>query len=508
MIQKDLKTQSIKHSFYLIIIAIAALSLAGITACTPSESIKVPNIGEPVPNISWTTIDGERIDLEQFRGSWVLLCYACFCTKHQEDILTLRSVYDSLYDRNLKVVVIQDNGGVQPPTTLDVLAKENNLPFYLVKDNQQSINIMMSAEDEGGGRPIYFLLDTNGYLQGIKKRGFYYSDEPPTKLPINDFDAQAAASKHPLEMNESRMVDELIFLYDAISVKFEDISVTNITTRGATIRWKTDKVVPCQLFGSLPPGSWAPRTQPSTTHECLIDGIFPNKLCINTAIASSHDNGKLRLPIHLYYSSSKFSYTTLSDNLTEPHIYNVKVSKITDKSAEIYWETDRESTGFVNLRIIHEDEFPERETPMYKREINFTKKHSLIMDNLEPNHLCMVDLESQDSIGRSDTYDLGFVTQPLNYKTYGVEIFNINIFNITDTSAEITWSTDRIVSSWGCFTTFCSGGDKPSHDHSQTLSNRKPDTEYYIQLMVKDGGGVSDVFNFKTLKAIDTVDTK
>jgi|GEM_PF-6092060 len=132
-----------------------------------------------------------------------------------------------------------------------------------------------------------------------------------------------------------------------------------------------------------------------------------------------------------------------------------------------------------------------------------------MLDNLEPHRLYSVDLDCKDSIGRSYTYHLGFLTQPVNYQKYGVEILNINISDITDKSAKITWSTKRAVECILCCPIFCYDDEiNPSHNHQVKLPNLKPDTEYWVQILVKGNEGVSDVFNFRTLKVMDKADLK
>ncbi len=500
-----------KIQYFLVFV----LAMLFISACIPSNTIKnvetVPKIGDKVPNISWTTINGENIELNQFKGSWVLLCYWCSCPVHRQDILTIRDVYDALYDMNLQVIVIGERKFDSP--NLEGFAKENNLPFYLVEDNQESIHRIMSKAVERGGRPIYFLIDTQGYLHSIKLGGFYYS-KPPNQIPVNEFDAQAEANIFQLDEPQKRMVDELIFLYDAMTIKFDDIVITNITTCGATIRWKTDKSVPCQLSVNSPRSFCTYVTEPSTNHERILDDILPNETCIFTAIASSYDRGKLQLPMPLYYSSSEYSFTTLSN------ISNVKISKITDTSAEIYWETNNEVTGTTKLSI---DTAGTGHTVTNSLEdFNLTQKHIFKVDNLKPEQLYYVNLQSEDIQGRFDTYDLGFLTQPPNY-TDGIKISNVTFTDITDRSAKLNWSTDR--------PTFCiisgAGKDflekrltpptspyepwatKPSTNHSWLFSELKPETEYTVQIEVPFDSetivpfqSVSDVFNFKTLKGV------
>lgn len=477
---------------YLLICVLATLA---ISACTPSEPIKVPKIGEAVPNISWTTISGEKIDLNQFKGSWVLLCYWCPCVAHREDILTIRNVYDALYDKNLKVVVIEDNTISSPPKTLEGFANENNLPFYIVEDSQESNKKLPSA---ARGRPEYFLIATNGNLQDTKSSSFNNRELPLGIVSQDDIIY--------LDNQDYTTINVITFLQDLIRVKIDNVSINNITPDGATIRWKTDKAVRCTIGPNY--GGMCPiEVQPYVYHELPLGNCPPNKTITFTIVAfgvldfDKLINGpQISNYVNINTRSDKYSFTTLSDNSTTPHISNAKISKITDKSVEVYWETDVEANGTAKLSISSDKEHVVTDIA---EDQNFTKKHSFKIDNLKPDQLYWVDFKSEDVDRRFDTYKLWFFTPTLNYKTYGAEIFNIKVSDLTDKSVKISWSTDRAVSSWASFNyglTYIR--DEPKRDHSLT-TNLKPDTEYLVQLRTADGG-VSDVFNFKTLKEIDS----
>jgi len=126
-----------------------------------------------------------------------------------------------------------------------------------------------------------------------------------------------------------------------------------------------------------------------------------------------------------------------------------------------------------------------------------------LQDELEPFKLYHVNLQSRDIEGQFDTYELGFLTQPYNY-AYGAQIFDISVFDITDKNAKIRYSTFQPASCSVCYIKLCSFWDTKTVDHSFTFSNLEADTEYWVQILAK-GEAVSDVFNFKTLKATNKV---
>jgi len=500
---------------YFLICVIALLAISG---CTPSNSIDnvepFLKIGDKVPNISWTTVKGEKIDLKQFTGRWVLLCYWCSCPVHRNDILTIKSVYDALYDKNLDVIVINDT---YAQIGLDEFGKQNNVPFYLVEDNQKSINTIKPESATVSRRPIYFLIDTNGNLNNIElgtfDGTFYDSANAPTRLPANDWEA-IIIDNDQLSQTQLKMLGVLIFLYDAIAVKFDDIYITNVTANGATIKWKSDKAVPCWVYVHSPLGFCAGPTEQNTKHKWILQDIYPTNNCTFAITASGFDKNKLQLEILLYNSSPKYSFSTLAEDYDKEysdagtHVYkndlnisNVKISNITDKSADLFWETDEIATSMATLST-----YDKPPIIKIKEDTNFTKHHAVMVDKLEPQQLYHLHLESEDVQGRFDNYELGFVTQPSNYAS-GAKISNIYLYDITDRSAKLKWSTDRSVWSSACYQYDCSAGDINT-EHSSTLSyHLEPDTEYWVQILAH-GESVSDVFNFRTLKTTDKVDKK
>jgi len=270
---------------------ICILTMLVMPACTPNDSIK---IGDKVPNISWTTITGEKIDLQKFRGSWVLLCYWCSCRVHRSDILDIRSVYDALYVKNLKVIVVEDVEW--PEIALEQFSKENKIPFYLVTDRQNSVdeikysNVTSSRlQIPSSGRPVYFLIDPIGNLHGVKLGAFN---------------------------NVGNSISNVIeFITDVIKVKFDNITVTYITSHEATIRWQTDKAVPSWI--EIVPQNEQPRlgyctvpTKQGTNHETILDCV-PNTSYIFNIAASGLGYS---LKMDASNRSKEYSFTTLPDN--------------------------------------------------------------------------------------------------------------------------------------------------------------------------------------------------
>jgi len=308
-----------------------------------------------------------------------------------------------MYDKNVKVVVIDD-------TDIDLIvlkdfAKDNNLPFYIVEDNQNTINKLIKVAKT---RPIYFLIDANGTLHATNL-SFHY---------------------------DGKDIDNVIeFLKDVIEVKFENINVSDVSSNHASITWQTDKAASCWLEikrqNELIGGCTVEWTR-GTNHKMKLDYLNPNTTyiinvtahCLQYAFMTNNISSQ-----YAYSRSKEFSFTTIAENINAPQ-------------------------------------------------------------NVETN------IPSKMPVG-------------------GLKILNISMSDITDNSAQVTWTTNKpawcYIQSKGWQTSL----DSKSINHIYTFSNLKPATEYTFQITawysdVSDWTlisniqeSASDVRKFKTLKAID-----
>ena len=545
------------------VIAIAILSLAGITACTPNDSIKVPKIGDNVPNISWTTISGEKIDLNQFKGKWVLLCYWCPCPDPRDGILAIRNVLLESYGRDIEVAVIDDHSSYWPEVTLKDFAKENNLPFYLVEDDHNSIAEITLGSNNTHSRPAYFLIDTVGKLNAIKLGSLNYAEGQEAEvikflhyeaLKVGDIaPAFTAITSLGNRINLSQLKGNWVLLHfvcgcpseipDLAFIKYAYEYYDNLKTI-VVIDW-------AQCGGDI--ADFAQYNKPELN---LVEDTDTSLMKIyrlpKTGRPQSFlidENGFIRARLSQFFHDTDTVKSFLKDipainnsTFAAPHIFNAKISNITDKSAELYWETDKEATNIATLSPtnnsgqkvfkLHEDD-------------NFTKKHTLILDSLVASKKYHIVLKSEDVVGRFNSYELEFSTQPSNY-AYGTKILNVYFTDITDRSVKLNWSTTKstfcIISRMGVSDlqewadphhqelptslyepqqwegTEPGKPRKPSINHSWRFIELQPETEYTVQIKVPyeawgsvwghDFQSVSDVYNFKTLKSTDKVDMK
>lgn len=147
-------------------------------------------IGEIVPNISWITIQQEFVNLQQFRGSWVLLCYWCPCTWHRVDMLSIGSIYRDKLHKQLQVLII--DAPYKSDLSLEEFADKNHLPgeFTLISYDKASND--RTVFDLGVCRPIYLLINPEGILHRYRNNAFRSEnlDNNNSRDNINDHDEE------------------------------------------------------------------------------------------------------------------------------------------------------------------------------------------------------------------------------------------------------------------------------------------------------------------------------
>ena len=374
---------------------ICILVMLVISACAPSESIKVLNVGDKVPNISWNTISGEKIDLNQFKGSWVLVCYWCPCPEHRNAILYIRNVLLESYGHDVKVIAIDDHSNYWPNITLKEFAKENNLPFYLVEDNNNSI-AYFELESNNHSRPKYFLIDTMGKLDAFKHGSFNYAEDKEYELTkflhyeaLNVGDTAPDFTSTTVLGNSLRLSQfkgNWILLHfvcgcpshiqDLDFIKYAYVNYYRLKTI-VVIDW-------AQCGGDI--ANFAQYNKPEFNLVEDTDTSLMKTYRLPKAGRPQSflidENGLIRARISQFFHDKDTVDSFLKDvtarytsNYGAPKISNVHISNIKDISAEIYWETDGDGTETTKLSI---DTNKGLVATNLKEDLNLINKHILL----------------------------------------------------------------------------------------------------------------------------------
>ena len=173
---------------------------------------------------------------------------------------------------------------------------------------------------------------------------------------------------------------------------------------------------------------------------------------------------------------------------TPPIAQTASVSNITMASAVITWQTDEPSTSQV---MICESGGGCTWTELDE---NMVTDHSVNIIDLKPNTAYHFTATSTDAAANQGTTEGDFTTSA-EATTAPSAISVINVSNITDLAATISWATDKpatsqvlfgVTNAYGSTTTL---DQKLATTHSATLAGLTPGTTYHFKVTSKDSSG-------------------
>ncbi len=282
------------------------------------------------------------------------------------------------------------------------------------------------------------------------------------------------------------------FLIPTIPAKAaEPLVISNITViktgNSATITWQTNR----PAYGKLEYGlyshdyKWSLQTNQKTTQQSMtIFGL------------SSETNYYFRITANdeaSQVSSFEQSFKTLksSDNKS-PLISKVSAVYTTGSTATIQWQTDEPATSEVEYGL----------TTSYgstRSDGRLVNVHDLTVSGLKDGTYYHYRVKSKDKDNNvSIWYDLTFQTKLTNHSDldaliiYGITPTSENDINITETTALITWRTNKLAEGAVRYGTSSSYGKtvttNPPRDFIQsvTLTGLIPNTTYYFEIEAKD----------------------
>lgn len=278
---------------------------------------------------------------------------------------------------------------------------------------------------------------------------------------------------------------------DETAPVISNVQISNITETSATVTWTTDEASDSTVnFGTTTSlGSTESDGTMTTNHSVNLSGLSPNTqyfLEVQSEDASNNqatdDN-----------SGSYYSFTTDEEADTqEPNITNVQVSNITENSATITWDTDEPSNSTVNYGTTTSlGETESDGTLTTNHSVNITGLAALA--GTQANTTYFFEVRSEDVSGNEAIDDnSGTYYQFTTTDETAPIISNVQISNITETSATVTWDTDEASDSTVNYGTSTSLGSTESDgtmttSHSINLSSLSSGTTYFLEVVSTDG---------------------
>ena len=260
------------------------------------------------------------------------------------------------------------------------------------------------------------------------------------------------------------------------------VTITYLTGDTAGISWTTDKMTDSEVYYGTATGQESSSTASSslvTAHQLFIENLTPQ----TTYYYIVHSADAVGNAV----TSTELTFTTQT-----PVFSNVTTTYVGDTSAIVDWNTTMDSNSFVhyfdptsgssNTIGVGTSTFVGGSAPF---------QHSVEIDGLTPGTTYEYYLESDDSSGFANIDD--------NYKNYYTfsttdhrppMITNVQVPIVNESSAIVTWSTDRLSTSqvnWGTDVGVYESSTvlDPTLTiyHAVPIENLTPSTTYHFQAL-------------------------
>ena len=138
------------------------ITLSSFALALPVFAAGFFKIGEPAPNFSLTSIAGETVSLQSFKGKVIVLGLFHICEPCLEQGTNLQKVYEATQGKNVAVVGVNSAGNSRKDVTefLDVFPVKVTYPYLL--DPKKTTDKLY-----GGGKfiPNVYVIDQNGVIR-------------------------------------------------------------------------------------------------------------------------------------------------------------------------------------------------------------------------------------------------------------------------------------------------------------------------------------------------------
>lgn len=154
----------------VVLVAFLAILVLGFGNRDKSDAVS-PLDGKPAPAIIGQTVDGQRFDLANLRGSWVVVnFFATWCVPCQQEhpeLITFDERHRAVGDRLLISVVFSD-----PSTVVRNFFAQRGGDWPVVQDDDGSISVAYAVSQV----PESIIVDPSGTVVGKIKGGVRAND--------------------------------------------------------------------------------------------------------------------------------------------------------------------------------------------------------------------------------------------------------------------------------------------------------------------------------------------
>jgi len=146
-------------------VGIGDLPLSAIATANSIEQKSRPDIGNPAPGFKLPNIDGETVDLDDFKGKPVILNFwATWCPPCRFEMPLLQSAYERYQDQELVVLGI-NNLFLDELPKVEQFVTEHRLEFPILLDETGEIHDPLYRVQN---LPTTFFVDRQGTIRWIQ----------------------------------------------------------------------------------------------------------------------------------------------------------------------------------------------------------------------------------------------------------------------------------------------------------------------------------------------------
>jgi subtilisin family serine protease/phosphodiesterase/alkaline phosphatase D-like protein len=238
------------------------------------------------------------------------------------------------------------------------------------------------------------------------------TDSSGNPQPSSDNFFKTAPEKQPLLITSGPYVNSIT--HDSATIVWEtDDFSTSLVRFGETQNYELDEIYDDYM---------------DTYHSIELTGLEPTTKYFYQVESTNDEDTTV-----VVGDQSNYFTTLETPDTTKPLISKVEITLLTDSTCTIVWETDEESTSWVDWK--------QGEPPVGSDE--FILNHNITLDNLDPSTKYYYQIRSNDESGNEATFSDTFTTQELQDIIPPAILTGPSVWSLGENSATIVWSTDE-----------------------------------------------------------------
>lgn len=283
------------------------------------------------------------------------------------------------------------------------------------------------------------------------------------------------------------------------------VTVSDVTQSEATIRWTTNRPADSGVsYGATPQyedGSVSD-PEPVTEHSLTLYGLSSDTVYHFSAVSVGEWGTSS--------SSPDSTFATLDVSQTgAPIISNFVVERLSPTTAVASWTTNRPATTLVRYGRDEELDLTAGE------DATLRTKHSVVIRPVHPNRTYSFQAESEAGGYTTCTDVCSYITVYEGHELAAKDplIVKTGVASVSDTSAVVTWVTDRPCSTWvefggnDLYVRLATGDCVGDNTYHAELSGLAELSDYHYRVCARDAVGgytVTEDRMFSTLRSLDT----